>query len=313
MELALSLKGDFAKVIHNPGLISKAPGVLLSRYAHSLVGKQLHSRASLLDTSEISRTHYDWTEAAGQFAWDIFCIQQTNLINFVKSVATEDYQVAVEIGAASDMFLKHVKAERKIGINVLDVCIEQLNRQGITGMKTDGQRMPLADDEADLVICFETLEHVVNEKTFLEEIHRVLKPGGVIMLSVPNRGAAEILDIDNIVFTPILWILKKMGFFKNVSDYYLRYHRHYSKNGLEKLFGSLFKIEKVYYGGLVANQLAFLIYKSLYLILLLLKFKRSSWILRFLHDWMNRVSSWDFDHCYGKFSDKLSIYARKGN
>ena len=183
MELALSLKGDFAKVVRNPWLISKAPGVLLSRYAHSLVGKQLHSRASSLDAGEISRTHYGWTEVTNKFFWDIFCIQQTNLINFVKSVATEDYQVAVEIGAASDMFLKHVKAERKIGINVLDVCIEQLNRQGITGMKTDGQRMPLADDEADLVICFETLEHVQNPLLFLTELSRIAKKQ--LLLSIP--------------------------------------------------------------------------------------------------------------------------------
>lgn len=180
------------KVIKNPALIREVPDYLFSNYARMVVGKQLHSRASLLDTSGINRDHYDWTEESGQFAWDIFCIQQTNLINFVKIVATGNYQVAVEIGATSDMFLRHVKAERKIGINVLDSCIEQLNRQGIEGIKTDGQHIPLADREADLVICFETLEHVRNPLSFLTELGRIAKRQ--VLLSIPWVAKTNIRD-----------------------------------------------------------------------------------------------------------------------
>jgi len=183
MELVVSLKSDFAKVIRSPSLIRHAPGALLSRYAHFVVAKQVHSKASSLDTAELSRNHYGWTSVTGQFAWDIFCIQQTNLINFVKNFATENYPVAVEIGATSDMFLKHVTAERKIGINVLDVCVEQLNKQGIIGLKTDGLKMPLADKEADLVICFETLEHTHNPILFLTELSRIVKKK--LLLSIP--------------------------------------------------------------------------------------------------------------------------------
>ena len=179
----MAFGNDLAKVIHNPSLLRKAPGVMLSRYAYFVVGKQVRSRASSLEASDLSPTHYGWHEITGQFAWDIFCIQQTNLINFVKNFTAESYPVVAEIGATSDMFLRHIKAERKIGINVLDVCVEQLNRQGITGMKTDGQRMPLADGEADLVICFETLEHVPDPLLFLAELGRITKK--TLLLSLP--------------------------------------------------------------------------------------------------------------------------------
>jgi SAM-dependent methyltransferase len=179
----VSLKTDLTKVIHNPLLARKAPGVLLSKYAHFVVGRQLRARASSLDTSEISRDHYAWTEVTGQFTWDMFCIQETNLINFVRTFATGDYEAVVEIGATSDMFLKHIKARQKIGINVLDACVEQLNRQGITGLKTDGQKIPIEDNEADLVICFETLEHVHNPISFLAELSRVTR--NKLLLSIP--------------------------------------------------------------------------------------------------------------------------------
>jgi len=183
MELEVGLKNDLAKVIHNPCLVRKVPGVLLARYAHFVAGRQLRHRASSLDTSHLSRNHYGWTSVTTQFAWDVFCIQETNLINFVKTFATDNYEVAVEIGATSDMFLKHVEAERKIGVNVLDICVEQLNRQGIIGIKTDGQRMPLEDNGADLVICFETLEHVNNPILFLAELSRIVK--NKLLLSIP--------------------------------------------------------------------------------------------------------------------------------
>lgn len=179
----VGLRYDLTRVINNPRLIRKVPGALLSRYAYFVIGRQLRYRVASLDTSGLSRDHYGWTSITEQFTWDIFCIQETNLIDFVKTYAIDDYQVAVEIGAASDVFLRHVKAERKLGINVLDACVEQLNRQGITGIKADGQRMPLGDNVADLTICFETLEHVRNPILFLTELSRITR--GKLLLSIP--------------------------------------------------------------------------------------------------------------------------------
>lgn len=179
----MSLKGDLTKVINNPRLIGKVPEALATRWAYFVIGKQLNSRASSLDTSRLNRNHYGWTSVPNQFTWGIFCIQQTNLINFAKTYADSSYEVAVEVGATSDMFLRHVKAEKKLGINLLDVCVEQLNRQGITGIKADGQRIPLKDKVADLTICFETLEHARDPILFLTELSRITRQR--LLLSVP--------------------------------------------------------------------------------------------------------------------------------
>jgi SAM-dependent methyltransferase len=179
----VSLADDVARAIHDPRLLRKAPGALLARYAVFMVGRQLHSRAASLNTSDLSRDHYGWKTITRQFIWDLFCIQETNLINFVKTHAADAYDVVAEVGAASDMFLKRIDAGKKIGVNVLDVCVEQLNKQGITGIKTDGQHMPLADDEADLVICFQTLEHTLNPILFLNELGRITKKR--LLLSIP--------------------------------------------------------------------------------------------------------------------------------
>jgi len=46
--------------------------------------------------------------------------------------------------------------------------------------------IPFPDAGFDHVFCIEVLEHVPNPWGALAEIHRVLRPGGVLALSVPN-------------------------------------------------------------------------------------------------------------------------------
>ncbi len=48
------------------------------------------------------------------------------------------------------------------------------------------QGIPFPSGSYDFVFCLEVLEHVPNPFGTLSEIHRVLKPGGVLIVSVPN-------------------------------------------------------------------------------------------------------------------------------
>lgn len=45
----------------------------------------------------------------------------------------------------------------------------------------------LSDNAYDVVVSFQVIEHIENDELFLKEIHRVLKPGGVGLLTTPNR------------------------------------------------------------------------------------------------------------------------------
>ena len=47
--------------------------------------------------------------------------------------------------------------------------------------------LPLPDACADVVTSFTVLEHVADERHALGELRRVLRPGGLLVLSVPNR------------------------------------------------------------------------------------------------------------------------------
>ncbi|WP_339865907.1 methyltransferase domain-containing protein [uncultured Algoriphagus sp.] len=44
----------------------------------------------------------------------------------------------------------------------------------------------IAENSFDTVVSFQVIEHIPNDRLFLEEIYRVLKPGGKAVISTPN-------------------------------------------------------------------------------------------------------------------------------
>jgi 2-polyprenyl-3-methyl-5-hydroxy-6-metoxy-1,4-benzoquinol methylase/glycosyltransferase involved in cell wall biosynthesis len=53
-----------------------------------------------------------------------------------------------------------------------------------------GDRLALADATFDGVVCLEVIEHVADPAALLRDVARVLRPGGLFVLSTPNAAAA---------------------------------------------------------------------------------------------------------------------------
>lgn len=51
----------------------------------------------------------------------------------------------------------------------------------------DGEHMPIEDASVDLITCSSVFEHVSNPDQLLSEMERVLKPGGYVYMTFPNR------------------------------------------------------------------------------------------------------------------------------
>jgi 2-polyprenyl-3-methyl-5-hydroxy-6-metoxy-1,4-benzoquinol methylase len=45
----------------------------------------------------------------------------------------------------------------------------------------------LEDDKFDVIVSFQVIEHIKEDKKFISEMYRVLKPGGVALLTTPNK------------------------------------------------------------------------------------------------------------------------------
>ncbi len=68
------------------------------------------------------------------------------------------------------------------------------------------QRLQLEDSTFDLVTCFEMLEHLRFDPIFMMlEIHRVLRPGGLLLLTTPNSSGWESLARAAEFDTPLMF------------------------------------------------------------------------------------------------------------
>lgn len=62
-------------------------------------------------------------------------------------------------------------------------------------------KIPIANDEFDGIICTLVLEHVCQPQSVLNEFYRILKPGGLIYLSAPQGWGIHQAPHDYFRFT----------------------------------------------------------------------------------------------------------------
>lgn len=94
-------------------------------------------------------------------------------------------------GEATAKYGKIVGSEKIFGIDIFDSVLIQAQSRGIKGFKVDLERdnFPFEDNFFDLVICNQVFEHLKQIYRPISEIHRCLKPKGVLVFSAPNLAS----------------------------------------------------------------------------------------------------------------------------
>ena len=98
----------------------------------------------------------------------------------------------LDVGCGDGQHYAYILAQRVRQYTGLDVSLEALKiaaKQGIQPNIWSGLgRMPFKDNCFDVALCIEVLEHLYNPEQVVNEIHRILKPGGTAIVTVPNIG-----------------------------------------------------------------------------------------------------------------------------
>ena len=123
------------------------------------------------------------TQLVGEFgcSWGMFL---PTLAKTFRSVVALEYES--EITSGGDW------SDRVEGGNVLNIARELVNAElGDVGnvhfINGDTQRLPFEDNVFDVLFVMSVLEHVPDTKKAIDELHRVLIEGGVLIVSIPNE------------------------------------------------------------------------------------------------------------------------------
>jgi SAM-dependent methyltransferase len=93
----------------------------------------------------------------------------------------------LDLGCGAGRFL--TLAPDAIGVDVSPAALERAarNAPGADLRLVEADTLPLGHGEVDLVWCSEVIEHVAGALELLQEVRRVLKPGGRLLLTTPGH------------------------------------------------------------------------------------------------------------------------------
>lgn len=89
-------------------------------------------------------------------------------------------------GTVSRLFLEG--GNRVFGVDIVPEFVKKAVKKGIQAKTADVTKdgLPFRNEAIDVVYAGALIEHLYDPEFFLKECHRVLKQGGIIILSTPN-------------------------------------------------------------------------------------------------------------------------------
>jgi SAM-dependent methyltransferase len=101
--------------------------------------------------------------------------------------------VAIDVGCGSGYGAEILAASGAVAVSGVDLAAEVVasaqrdyGSDAVSFVCGDAAALPFEDGSFDLAVCFEVIEHLPLGSGVIEEMHRVLRPGGLAVISSPN-------------------------------------------------------------------------------------------------------------------------------
>lgn len=119
----------------------------------------------------------------GMFINPLYLLRRP-LILHIKNLAPKLKGTLLDFGCGNKPY-EHffINANKYIGLDILTTGHD--SRFVKADVYYDGKTIPFDNNSFDSIFCSEVLEHVFNIDEILQEMHRVLKPGGLMLVTLP--------------------------------------------------------------------------------------------------------------------------------
>jgi ubiquinone/menaquinone biosynthesis C-methylase UbiE len=134
---------------------------------------------------------YDWVDVSDNLRGPeaIFHRNRERVLRGLVTRYTIPGEAVLDAGCGTGLNLRHLPAG-SVGLDINPRNLEAVKARvpDCRPVLGDLEAMPFGDATFGTVLCSEVLEHVPDPSRALSEIHRVLRPGGVLIGSVPARS-----------------------------------------------------------------------------------------------------------------------------
>jgi len=146
-------------------------------------------------TSEIKLySQYATSESWIRWYAKILPFKAKRTIKILKNYKNSD-AVLLDVGCSTGLTLGFIAKEFKnvIGYDIdkkaIEVAKKRFERMGVKAkfILGDGEKIPLKNNSVDIVTSIEVFEHMNEPLKMLAEIHRVLKPDGILHITTANK------------------------------------------------------------------------------------------------------------------------------
>jgi SAM-dependent methyltransferase len=134
---------------------------------------------------------YDWVDVADNIRGleAFFHRNRARVVRgLIAKYAAPDAPI-LDAGCGTGLNLRHLpKGSVGVDINPRNVTLLKSRLPDHTVIEGDVEQLPFADGSFGTVLCTEVIEHIPDPSRALAEFARVLRPGGILVGSVPARS-----------------------------------------------------------------------------------------------------------------------------
>jgi len=110
---------------------------------------------------------------------------------FASSYVKDKIVLDVACGAGYGSHFLAIEGAKKVyGVdidkNALKIAKTYYSHPNVEYIRGDVLSLPFSDNFFDVIVSFETIEHILDTERYISEIKRVLKPDGIFICSTPN-------------------------------------------------------------------------------------------------------------------------------
>ncbi len=122
--------------------------------------------------------------------------------HFVQNLVKDKYVCDIACGEGYGSTLMSCVAEAVVGVDIDKQTIQSAKKKykansNLKFITNNALQTQFNNEAFDVVVSFETLEHLVEQDDLLSEFKRILKPDGLLIISTPDKDANSDSDVEN--------------------------------------------------------------------------------------------------------------------